>query len=68
MDIIEHYNPEEETEATEDICNILQACTLVISIIVFVLFCTMISDQEVYKKEPLHPEYILNPPCNDLTP
>ena len=67
MNIIEHYTPEEEENKNmKTYENIVLPWIVIWSVVVFVLFCTMVSDQGKYYQIPSHPEYLLHIPCSDM--
>jgi len=66
MNIIEHYMHEEEDKNLKIYENIVLPWIVIWSVIAFVLFCTMVSDQgKNYQPKP-HPEYELHIPCSDM--
>ena len=68
MNIIEHYTPEEEENKNMIIYeNVVLPWIVILSITVFVLFCTMVSDQGKYYQTTSHPEYELHIPCSDMS-
>lgn len=67
MNIIEHYTPDEEEDKNRKIYeNIVLPWTVIWSVVVFVLFCTLVSDQEKNYQPTPHPEYNLHIPCSDM--
>lgn len=59
MNIVEHYMPESEDKNDGIYWNFIVPGVVIWSVITFVIFSTIVSDQNAQKIGPFHPEYEL---------